>query len=259
MAAFRLRPGPRREVKCAKSSPTDSVARREYPPRARVAGHLRKARGDVEGQQAQGEATLRQLDAARAFVLFGVHHRSSRVASSVARAEHCAIAGSRLCSLSAEPRASRRARDRSCAASAEWCICGEPVESRRAAQDFRERQPAHFSTAPNSTLSVVAGARNCVQLEAGVAQQQLDLAAAEARAEELRSEIRDLVRLIEDHRIRGAQQVAEAVFLECKVRKQQVVIDDNDVGFYCAFATRFDHVAPAEVGATGTEAILASR
>jgi hypothetical protein len=37
-----------------------------------------------------------------------------------------------------------------------------------------------------------------------------------------------------------------------------MVIHDNDVGFDC-LATCFDHVAPADVGATGSQAILARR
>ena len=96
------------------------------------------------------------------------------------------------------------------------------------------------------------------ELLARVAHQQFHLAAAEARAEELRGEIRDLVRLVDDHRVRRAEQVAEAVFLERQVREQQMVIDDDDVGLD-GLAARLDHVAAADLGAARAEAVVARR
>ena len=104
----------------------------------------------------------------------------------------------------------------------------------------------------------MAGARAMPSSCARVAHQQLHLAAAEARAEELRGEIGNLVRFVEDHRVRRAEQVAEAVFLEREVGEQQMVIDDDDVGLD-RLAARFDHVALAEVGAARAEAVVARR
>ena len=85
-----------------------------------------------------------------------------------------------------------------------------------------------------------------------------DLPAAETRAEELRREIRDLVRLVEDHGVDRAEQIAEAVFLQREVGEQQVVVDDDDVGFE-RLAPRFDHVAAADLGAAIAEAVVARR
>ena len=57
--------------------------------------------------------------------------------------------------------------------------------------------------------------------------------------------------LVDDHRVRRAQQITEALFLERQVREQQMVIDDNDVGFD-GLAARLDHVTAADLGAPVT-------
>ena len=66
------------------------------------------------------------------------------------------------------------------------------------------------------------------------------------------------MRLVDDHRVGGAEQIAEAVFLEREIGEQQVVIDDDDVGLD-RLAARVDHVAAADVGAAVAEAVLARR
>jgi hypothetical protein len=70
----------------------------------------------------------------------------------------------------------------------------------------------------------------CGQLAPRVLQQQLDLARARMLAEGFRGKIGQLVRLIEDEGIDGRQQFAEALLLQRQVGKQQVVIDDDNVG-----------------------------
>ena len=155
--------------------------------------------------------------------------------------------GSRPCSVSAAASA-RSDSHESCAASASGVSAasqsGRCVPRRISASAARP-----FSTAPSSSASALARGARLRQLLPCVAQQQLHLAAAETRAEELRREIRNLVGLVDDHRVRGAQQVAEAFFLERQVREQQVVVHDDDVGLD-GLAARLDHVAAADVGAT---------
>ena len=56
-----------------------------------------------------------------------------------------------------------------------------------------------------------------------------DTAAADGRPEELSREIGDLVCLIEDDGVRGAEDVTEAVLLQSQIRQQQVMIYDDDV------------------------------
>ena len=228
-------------MKCAKSSPTDSVAEVNIQAARDAAGELREARRDVERQQAQGEAALRELDAARAFVVLGMHDRVEPRRRAPWRAPSIARSpGSRLCSFNAAA-SSRSEPDRSCAASASG-VSAASQSSRGVPRRISASAASDFSTAPNSAASALAARARPRELVARVAHQQLDLAAAEARAEELRGEIRDLVRLVEDHRVRRAEQVAEAVFLEREVGEQQMVIDDDDVGLD-GLAARFDHVA----------------
>ena len=66
------------------------------------------------------------------------------------------------------------------------------------------------------------------------------------------------MRFVEDDRVRRAEQVTEAVFLQGQIRQQQMVIHDDDVGLD-RLAARLDHVALAEIGAAGAEAIVAGR
>jgi hypothetical protein len=49
-------------------------------------------------------------------------------------------------------------------------------------------------------------------------------------AEELRRDVRHLMRFIQNHRLGARQQIAEALVLERQIREQQVMIHDHDVG-----------------------------
>ena len=257
MASVSASSRPRREVKCAKSSPTDSVAEvntqaARVPPAiaAKRAAMSNGSRLSVKPRCVS--STLRAPSLSSACTT-----ASSRAASSVARAAHCAMPGSRLCSLSAAASVAQRARQ-ILRGIGERRVRRQPVGPRRGAQDFRERRQRFLDGAEFRRQRACAGARACASSCARVAHQQLHLAAAEARAEELRGEIGDLVRLVEDHRVRRAEQVAEAVFLEREVGEQQVVIDDDDVGLD-GLAARLDHVAAADVGAARAEAVVARR
>jgi len=62
-----------------------------------------------------------------------------------------------------------------------------------------------------------------------VANHIVDAPARDTRTEELRGQVRNLMRLIEDQRVGRAEQVTEAVFLQREVREQQMVVDDHNI------------------------------
>ena len=112
---------------------------REHPGRARVAGHLRKARRDVERQQAQGETTLRELGTARTFVVFGMHHRVEPRGKF--RGARRALRDGRLATVLIERGIELTQRARQILRRiGKRCVRSKPVESRRGPQDFSERQ-----------------------------------------------------------------------------------------------------------------------
>ena len=257
MASVSASPSPRREVKCAKSSPTDSVAEvntqaARVPP-VICAKRAATSKGNrLRVKPRCVSSTLRAPSCSSACMT------ASRRAGEFGGARR-ALRDAGLAAVLVERRRQRRAatRDRSCAASASG-VSAASQSGRGVPRRISASAASAFSTAPNSTAERRWPARDLREFLARVAQQQLDLAAAETRAEELRGEIRDLVRLVEDHRVRRAEQVAEAVFLERQIRQQQVVIDDDDVGFD-GLAARLDHVTAADVGAAGAETVVARR
>ena len=94
------------------------------------------------------------------------------------------------------------------------------------------------------------------KLGAQIRDQHLDLAAAQADAEEFADQIGQLMGFIQNHGIDARQQIAEAIFLERQVGEQQMMIDHNDVGFE-RVAARLEHSAAIEVRAARAQAILA--
>ena len=96
------------------------------------------------------------------------------------------------------------------------------------------------------------------QLAGNVLGNRRQLARADVIAEELRRNVRQLVRLVDDDRVGAGQQVAEALLLQHEVGHQQVVIHDDDVG-RLGFAPRREHEAVVVLRAFGAEAVLARR
>ncbi len=235
-------------MKCVKSSPTDSVAEvniqaARVPP-VSFANRSATSKGNRLSEKPRCvSSTLRAPSCSSAWVIC-----SRRAASSVARAALCARPGSRPCSFSAGRQRAHCCRQR-LRCIGQRRIRGQPVRALRAAQHFRERSQLPLYARELAGQRARRSAR-LRQLLARIAHQQLHLAAAEARAEELRGEIGDLVGLVDDHRVRRAQQVAKTVFLERQVREQQVVVDDDDVRLD-GRAARLDHVAAADVRRTG--------
>ena len=85
-----------------------------------------------------------------------------------------------------------------------------------------------------------------------------ELTRADAVAEELRRDVRQLVRLVDHDRVGTGKQVAEPFFLQHQVGHQQVVIDDDDVGGLRLASCR-EHETLLELRAFRTEAVLARR
>ena len=132
----------------------------EHPGRARAAGQLCEARRDVERQQAQGETALRELDAARAFVLFGVHDGVEPRGQF--RGAPRALRDRRLATVFVERGRELAQRARQILRRiGERRIRGEPVGSRRGPQDFRERQQRISPPLPNSTRASWQARANC--------------------------------------------------------------------------------------------------
>ncbi len=96
------------------------------------------------------------------------------------------------------------------------------------------------------------------QLGGNVAQQDLHLTHRPGLAEELRGDIRNLVRLIQDHSLRTGQQIAEALVLERQIGQQQMVIHHDDVGGL-RIAARLEYMTTRELRALLAETVLPRR
>ena len=96
------------------------------------------------------------------------------------------------------------------------------------------------------------------ELAPEIGKQQLELPTADADPEEFAGQIRQLVRLIEHHRIDTGQQIAESLLFERQVRQQQMVVDHDDVGLHRR-AARLEHVAAGDLAAARAAAVVARR
>ena len=83
------------------------------------------------------------------------------------------------------------------------------------------------------------------QLHCQITRQRLQLTARNREAEKVRRDLRQLMRFVDDDRIRARQQVAEALLLQHEVGHQQMMIDDDDVG-RLRLAPRLHDVAAIE-------------
>ena len=92
----------------------------------------------------------------------------------------------------------------------------------------------------------------------GVGGQLGQLARSQGDREELPGQLGNLMRLIEDEGMRAGQDFAETFLADGEVGKQQVVIDDDDVGFLRG-AARLDHEAVVEERAIAAEAVFRGR
>src|SRR5216110_2042528 len=84
------------------------------------------------------------------------------------------------------------------------------------------------------------------QLAVHVAQQILDLEVADRDAEVLRRDVLELMRLVDDERRAIRDDFTELALSHRRIRAQQVVVDDDDVGVGGALAhLRDEAVVPA--------------
>src|SRR6266581_3284689 len=83
---------------------------------------------------------------------------------------------------------------------------------------------------------------------AGVPRELNELARGKGLAEEQRSRLRQLVRLVEDHAIAGGQELRHALVLEHDVGKEQMVVDHDEVRGE-RLAPRGHHETVAKLGA----------
>ena len=92
----------------------------------------------------------------------------------------------------------------------------------------------------------------------GVAHELVDPVRAERHAEVLRDDVLELMRLVDDRQIALRNDRAVAALTDRRVRAQQVVIDDDDVGRDRALAHARDE-AVDELRTLAAEALLARR
>ena len=92
----------------------------------------------------------------------------------------------------------------------------------------------------------------------GVAAKIEQLRAGQALPQKLHAGFIELVRLVQNHDIGVRQQLAKAFFFDGHIRKQQVVVDDHDLGSHGRVA-RARQVAVVVSGALVAQAVFAAR
>ncbi len=237
--------------------------RRCEDPRAAARAYERvKARGDVEGHQTESESALRDFYSASTFHL--VNRRDAleaecQITDSLTKLRQriffteCVEAVMQRTQRGGKIR-NRRIRRRAHLAPGETTYPCRHVASQllQTVFDFTCR---HADSIRNAILTVTR--RRCIarQLMLQILQHVFDATTSNMGPEELGRQIRNLVRLIENHRVRRAEDVAEPVFLQCEIRKQEVVIDDDDVGIEGSAASQGD-VAARQLRAFLPEAVF---
>src|SRR3984885_12091091 len=266
-------PSPSRPVKCPNSSPTDSVAevniqalpractserkRSEMSNGMRLSAIPRPPTSRVRAPSCSSNATMRARLAASSAA------RSARAAPPAVSPR--ASAADSSSSASSSPCASSRSRVLAADHAVRPGVAGAAARSSRSAcssacsaRAADVAAAAAASGARGGRRRGVRARRRDVELDARVAQQRLELAAAHMGTEELRGEIGYLVGFVEDHRIGRAQQVAEAVLLQGQVGEQQVVVDDDQISLE-RLAARERYVAARDLRTAHAEAALARR
>ena len=98
-------------------------------------------------------------------------------------------------------------------------------------------------------------ARDLLAFGDRIARQFHQRACTQPLAEELRGQLRQLVGLVDDERLRARQDLAEAFLLQRQVGQQQVVVDHHQVGRLRPLA-RLHHETFAPERALGTQAVV---
>jgi len=124
-------------------------------------------------------------------------------------------------------------------------------------QRFQRRtQGAHrLLQVPCRRLQCGQRTRHALALRERVARELDQRPRADALAEELRGEFRQLVRLVDDEGLCAGQDFAESFLLQREVGEQQVVVHDHDVGGLGPLP-RLHHEAVVPVRAFAAEAVV---
>jgi hypothetical protein len=219
------------------------------------AHQLAEARCDFEWRVRERERPARRLDPSQAGVGSHVHDRLERL-----RELHRAPRGLAQARIFRVCRLQFRTRRIQCFPHALECRKERfrdfrPVDAAGDSRDQR-RGFGHGSFERGDPLACRSdGQPESRELRERIARKQRGLASREFAAEELRGDLRHLVRLVEDHGFRARQQLPEAFVLHREVGQHQVMVDDHDVGGL-RLAARSDHVAARVGGTGGAEAVL---
>ena len=133
--------------------------------------------------------------------------------------------------------------------------------ARELAGQLARREPQLAKCRDNARRGVgqrrnVAKLRACDHL--GVPREVGDLPRGGGLAEEQRRGVRELVGLVEDHRVARGQELGQALVAQHHVGEEQVMVDDDDVRGH-GVGARLHHEALPVVRAVRAEAVLARR
>ena len=244
-------------AKCEKSSPIASVAEVKTQAQGRDSTYSRSRSAISNGVNCSGKplapASTQRRPAS-----------SGKLAQCRQELARCAARRAQLAVPAPAPKPS------SCAARSLKAVS---ISRQRIQKRIRQLRP--FDSAPRRAATQVAvlelrldaehrldegrrADRRGRKFRGDVAQQHLHLAHRPDLAEELRGDIRHLMRLIQDHRLGARQQIAEALVLQRQIREQQVMIHDHDIGGL-GIAARVEHMAARELRTFLAEAVLARR
>ena len=138
---------------------------------------------------------------------------------------------------------------------------GPLARIRNAPATFRQGRPANQRDDARASAQTTATPRFAParqQFRRQIARQRLQLPARHGEAEEIRGDVRQLMRLVNDDRIGARQQIAETFLFQHEIGHEQVMIHDHDVR-RLRFTPRLDDVAAVEERAVGAEAVVACR
>ena len=259
----------------SKPPPTASVAEvNTHAACERLAVRAQRA-GHIQRRALQAEAARRQFVPAHVVVgprRFVVDRRRSSMAAFAPASARAAPAGPARARGRRRSPARRRATARSLrrtatahatahraprarrhrAARGTGCRAAAALPSPRAARARRVR-----ARAPAACTRRARRRRPCIR-PAHRAPSSASGRALSDFAEELRGEVRQLVRLVDDEGLRAGQDFAEAFLLQREVGQQQVMVDHDHVGGLRALP-RLHHEALAPERAFAAEAVLGGR
>ena len=259
MRSVRASGKPMLAAKCEKSSPMARVAEVKIQAQGRDSTYSRRRSAISNGVNCSSQAAGIGIDPAQTRIVRQLAQRGQRIGKcGAARARNWRCRRRRPSPRAAWPR-SLKAVSISGKRIQEGVRADSPTRSGPARAAVRSAIPRAGlpRPAPRSIDRRRADAGGA-QFRRDVAQQDLNLAHRPRLAEELRRDIRHLMRLIQDDGLGAGQQIAESLVLEREIGQQQMMIHDDDVGGL-RVAARFEHMAARELRALLAEAVFARR